>query len=133
MNDFSHPIDTAVAQSLRTAFPGVRVLGEYQSTPAQFPCVTVEEVSNLPAGQDNGPREPRSRITYRVQVFCLREEGGKEQARAMLAMVSDTLSALNFTRKSYTTQNQRYRASFYTMTATFEAEVDENGVLYRTR
>lgn len=133
MNDFFRQISTAVAEPLRTSYPDLRVMGEFQKTPPRFPCLTIEEIGNLPAGLDSGDVEPRSRITYRVQVFCLREEGGKGLAREIMASASAILAGLNFTRKACIPQNKLYRANFYTMTSTFEAEVDENGVLYRTR
>lgn len=133
MNDFSTQISTALKEPLLAACPELCIVGEYLRRPAQFPCVTVDETGNLPAGLDNGTGEPRSRLTYRVQVFCLREEGGRQKAREIMDFASDILAGLNFTRKTCIPQNQLYRANLYTLTATFEAEVDEKGVLYRTR
>lgn len=133
MIDISHQLFTRVAGAIRDRFPEARVLGEYQRTPARFPCVTVEEISSLPAGLDSGPEEPRSLLVYRVQVFAANETGGRRKAREMMALAAGVFGRLNFTRKSCATQNELYRSDFYTMSATFEAEVDENGVLYRTR
>lgn len=133
MTDFSHQIFTQIAGILRDTFPEVKVVGEYLKTPSQFPCVTVDEISNLPAQLDSGTEERYSAVTYRVQVFALREAGGRDQARALLGTVNDILAALNFTRKSMTTGPELYRFQFYSITATYEAVIGRDGYCYRTR
>lgn len=133
MIDVSHQIFTRIASALRDVRPEVKVVGEYLKTPAQFPCVTVDEISNLPARPDSGTEERYSTVTYRVQVFALREAGGRDQARALLEAVNQVLSALNFTRKSMTTGPELYHAQFYSITATYEAVIGRDGCCYRTR
>ena len=57
--DYFNSIFTAVAKELRKQVPGIFVTGEINdSNVKKFPCVQIEENSNLPVHRDSANRFP---------------------------------------------------------------------------
>jgi hypothetical protein len=69
MIDVSNEIFNAVATDLRSAYEGIKVVGEYVSSPTHFPTVTIDEIGNVPTHLDSASSNKYARVTYRVQVF----------------------------------------------------------------
>ena len=120
-----------VAKNLRSLYPGVNVAGEYVNTPAVFPTVTIDEISNVPAHLDSAVRNKYARVIYRVQVFCNTESGKRQQARRIYDTVDQTLMDLGFYAKTYSTTPAIYNAEIYCITATYEGVVGADGMVYR--
>ena len=70
MIDYSNEIFNAVAADLRSTYEGIKVVGEYVSSPTHFPTVTIDEIQNIPAHLDSGKQPKYASIVYRIQVFC---------------------------------------------------------------
>lgn len=130
MIDVSNDVFTALANEIRDKHSPVTVIGENVRVPNQFPCVTIDETYNVPSQIDTSNKEPFDAVTYRVQVFCT-GEGKRSQARKIFKTVSDFCWGLNLTRKTYTTTPDVYNSSIYQITATFEAEVRQDGMIFR--
>lgn len=130
MNDFSHEIFTAIATLVREEHGSIAVIGENVSHPAQFPCVAIDEIYNIPSHLDSSSAEMYSAVTYRVQVFCS-GESKRAQARAIFKTVSDVCWCMNLIRKTYTTTPDVYNSSVYCITATFEADIRKDGMIFR--
>jgi len=130
MIDVSNEIFTAIATVVRAEHDPVTVIGENVRFPNQFPCVTIDEVYNVPSQLDTSGAEPFSAVTYRVQVFCT-GEGKRAQARKIFKTVSDACWLMNLIRKTYTTTPDVYNSSIYQITATFEAEIRSDGMIFR--
>ena len=131
MISYYNEICDAVAKDLRFLYPGVRVVGEYMNTPAVFPTVTIDEISNVPVHLDSAVLNKYARVTYRVQVFCNTETGKRQQARRIYDTVDQTLMGLGLYAKTYTTTPAIYNAEIYCITATFEGVVGADGMVYR--
>jgi len=130
MIDVSHEIFTAIATQVRSEHNPVTVIGESISVPAQFPCVAIDEVYNVPSHLDTSNQEAYNSVTYRVQVFCTGDDK-RAQARAIFKTVSDVCWDLNLMRKTYTTLPDVYNSSIYQITATFEADIRHDGMIFR--
>lgn len=130
MIDVSNEIFTALANAVRAEHNPVTVIGENVRVPNQFPCVTIDETNNVSSRRDTSDTEPFAEVTYRVQVFCT-GEGKRSQARKIFKTVSDACWGLNLIRKTYTTMPDVYNSSIYQITATFEAEVRRDGMIFR--
>ena len=130
MIDVSHEILTAIATQVRSAHSPVTVIGESISVPAQFPCVAIDEVYNVPSHLDTSQQETYNAVTYRVQVFCTGDDK-RAQARAIFKTVADVCWDLNLMRKTYTTLPDVYNSSIYQITATFEADIRHDGMIFR--
>lgn len=131
MISYCNEICDAVAKNLRSLYPGVKVVGEYVDSPAVFPSVTIDEISNVPAHLDSAVQNKYARVIYRVQVFCNTETGKRQQARRIYDTVDQTLMSLGLYAKTYSTTPAIYNAEIYCITATFEGVVGADGMVYR--
>lgn len=131
MLDFSNEIFNGVASSLRSLYPGIQVKGEYVSEPAKFPCVTIDEISNIPSHLDSAAKNKYADVVYRVQVFSNKEGGKRAEARAIYNTVDEVLMGLGLFAKSYTSTPTIYNAEIYSITATFGGVIGEDGTVYR--
>ena len=130
MIDKSHEIFTAIAAPVREKHSPVTVIGESVKVPAQFPCVAIDEIYNVPSQLDTSERETYDAVTYRVQVFC-NGANKRAQAREIFKTVSDVCWGINLIRKTYTTTPDIYNSDVYCISATFEADIREDGMIFR--
>ena len=133
MNDFLNEIFTLVAKELRSVYPGIFVTGEYTRQPSKFPTVTLDEIENVAAENllDSSRQENFSALSYRLQVFSNKESGKKAEARKIFATADQEMRQLGFRRISYTTTPEIYESTIYSITATYEAIVGSDGVMYK--
>lgn len=132
MIDFQNEIYTTLHTAVKTAFPSAKVSGEYTRSPAQFPCVTCEEIGNsdIQTLFDSSRAEKYARLQYRVQVFSNSTNGKKAEARSIYATCDAAMKGLGFVRKTYTTTPDLYQSTVYQITVTYEAVIDASGVIY---
>ena len=132
MIDVQNEIFTAVATAVRARYSDAMVTGEYTRSPSKFPAVTLDEIENVtvPALVDSSDQENYCGLTYRLQVFSNKTAGKKAEARAILAVADTVMRGLGFRRTTYTTTPEIYDSTIYSITATYEAIVDVNGVIY---
>lgn len=130
MIDYSIEIFNTVAKDLRSAFKGITVVGEYVETPAKFPCVTLDEIKNIPTHLDSATENKYAQVTYRSQVFC-NGEGKRKKAREIYNSLDKTLMGLGLYAKSYTTTPAIYNSEVYCITATYEGVIGMDGTIYR--
>ena len=133
MNDFLNEIFTAVAVMVREVHPGIMVTGEYTRQPSKFPTLTLDETQNVMIDrlEDSSKEERFSGLTYRLQVFSNKTSGKKAEAREIFATADEMMRGMGFRRMTYTTTPEIYDSTVYSITATYEAVVDENGVIYK--
>ena len=131
MIDFSNEIFNAVAKHLRSLYKGIQVKGEYVSTPAKFPTVTIDELSNVPVHLDSAKTNKYADVVYRVQVFSNKANGKRAEAREIYKSVDEKLMEIGFFAKSYTSTPTIYNSEVYTITATYGGVIGSDGVIYR--
>ena len=132
MIDHQNEIFTSVATAVRSAHAGTTVTGEYTRSPSKFPAVTVDEIENVtvPELVDSSKEEKFCGLTYRVQSFSNKTAGKKAEAREIFATADEVMRGLGFHRITYSTTPEIYDSTIYSITATYEAIVDANGVIY---
>lgn len=132
MIDYQNEIFTSVATAVRSAHAGTTVTGEYTRSPSKFPALTVDEIENVtvPALVDSSNEEKFCGLTYRVQSFSNKTAGKKAEAREIFATADEVMRGLGFHRITYSTTPEIYDSTIYSITATYEAIVDANGVIY---
>ena len=130
MIDKSNEIFNIVATDLRSAYSGIKVVGEYVYTPTVFPTVTIDEVQNLPVHLDSAGLPKYAEVVYRVQVFC-NDIGKRAKAREIYGTVFERLSSLGLVSVTYSTTPAIYNSEVYSITGTFRGVLDRNGVIYR--
>ena len=132
MIDYANTVFTTVATAVRDNHIGVTVIGEYVRKPSKFPTVTLDEISNVMVDylEDSSNEETYAGLTYRLQVFSNNTSGKKAEARAIFATADKVMLGLGFRRVTYTTTPEIYESTIYSITATYEAVIDANGVIY---
>ena len=128
--DYSNEIFNAVATDLRSAYEGIKVVGEYVASPTVFPTVTIDETQNTPTHLDSAALPKYAEVVYRVQIFC-NGSGKRAKARKIYGTVAERLSLLGLVGVTYTTTPAIYNSEVYCITGTFRGVVDRNGVIYR--
>lgn len=133
MIDIQNEVFTVVATELRATHEGVAVTGEYIRKPSNFPAVTLDEVENVTVATlvDSSDVEKYAGLTYRLQVFSNKTAGKKAEARAIFATADSVMLGLGFRRITYTTTPEIYESTIYSITATYEAVSDANGIIYK--
>ena len=131
MIDFSNEIFNAVAKHLRSLYKGIQVKGEYVATPAKFPTVTIDEISNVPVELDRAKTNKYADVVYRVQVFSNKANGKRAEAREIYKSVDEKMMEIGFFAKSYTSTPTIYNSEVYTITATYGGVIGSDGVIYR--
>lgn len=132
MLDFSNEIYTAFANAVRAAHTGIKTSSEYVRSPAQFPFSSCDEIENTDIQNlnDSSKAENFARLIYRVQVFSNKKSGKNAEARAIFATADAVMKGLGFIRKTYTTTPDIYESTIYQITATYEAVINKDGVIY---
>ena len=133
MIDYQSEIFTKVATTVRATHEGTTVTGEYTRSPSKFPTVTLDETENVTVASliDSSREDKYSGLTYRLQVFSNKTGGKKAEARSIFATADKVMLGLGFQRITYTTTPEIYDSTIYSITATYEAIVDANGVIYK--
>lgn len=133
MNDFENEIFTDFAKTVRKEHPGTTVIGEYVRRPSKFPATTLDEYQNVMIDNlmDSSQEEKFSGIGYRLQVFSNKQSGKKAEAKAIFATADKKLCSMGLRRKTYSTTPEIYESTIYSISATYEAVIDENGVVYK--
>lgn len=131
MIEHSFEIFSLIAERLRASVPGITVVGEYVSIPAFFPCVSIDEIENLPSHLDSAERNKYADVRYRVQVFSNKQTGKRAECREIYSMADDVLQELGFICRSYSTMPDIYSSSMYSITAVYEATLGRDGTVYR--
>ena len=133
MIDHLNEVFTAVATKLRDEHMGITVTGEYTRMPSKFPAATLDEIANVTVDEleDSSAAEQYSALTYRLQIFSNKQSGKKAEARAIFATADRVMRGLGFRRITYTTTPEIYESTIYSITATYEAIADADGVIYR--
>lgn len=133
MNNFENEIFTNVAQTVRSNHSGTTVVGEYIRRPSKFPTVTLEEYQNVMIASlmDSSREEKYSGVGYRLQVFSNKQSGKKAEAKAIFSTADLVLRSIGLRRITYSTTPEIYESTIYSITATYEAIVDQNGVVYK--
>ena len=131
MIDFSNEVFNAVATDLRSTYKGIKVVGEYVSSPTAFPTVTIDEIQNTPVYLDSAEQPKYASVVYRVQIFC-NGIGKRAKAREIYGAVAGRLSSMGLVAVTYTTTPTVYNSEVYCIMGTFRGVFDRNGVVYRS-
>ena len=132
MIDLENEIFTAVATAVRQAHTGPSIKSEYVRSPASFPTVALSEIDNVNVDSlmDSSREEKYAGLGYRLQVFSNKESGKKSEAKAIFKTADEILCGMGFRRRTYSTTPEIYNSTIFSITATYEAIADVNGVLY---
>ena len=131
MIDKSNEIFNIVATDLRSAYSGVKVVGEYVATPTVFPTVTLDEIQNIPVHLDTAVENKYAEVVYRVQIFSNSKSGKRAQAREIYGAVDAKLQSMGLYAVTFSTTPTIYNSEIYCITATYRGVINKDGVIFR--
>lgn len=133
MIDYENEIFTAVAKGVRSKHKGTAIKSEYVRSPAEFPMAALSEIENVDVNNliDSSQEEKYAGLGYRLQVFSNKEGGKKAEAKEIFKTADTILRGMGFRRVSYSTTPEIYNSTMFSITATYEAIIDVNGVIYK--
>lgn len=120
----------AVYQQIVSVLPGERFVSQQVPDITQLPTASLYEISNVTvrARQGSTPGETHSRVGYQMDIYA----ETKSECKSIYGLADEIMTRLNFTRVSGNYIDNAGDVSIHRYTARYEAEVDENGILYRT-
>lgn len=123
----------AVGNAIEAQFEGALVTNYPMLIPSAFPCVAVYEQNNTvdAARADSSHREKFAIVTYVVEVSSNLRVGAKSQAKEILAVADEIMYSLNFSRVGTVSNDAVADASYYRITARYEAIVGADEKIYR--
>lgn len=130
MIDFYDSIFFALKACVEAVVPEVTVVPGAIACPAKFPCVAIEEANNYTVGLDSTQRERYAAVQYKITVFSNKISGKRREAMELFQAADHWLISSNFTRRSKYDTPELYTASIYQISATYDAEIGEDGQIY---
>lgn len=131
MIDYSNEIFNTLATKLRAKYSNITVIGEYVSVPSSFPCVTIDEISNIASNLTSATDNDFADIGYRVQIFSNKSVGKRAEARAIYNTVDNAMHELNLFGKAFSTTPEIYNSNVYQISDVYQATINKSGVIYR--
>ena len=133
MIDYENEIFSAIAESVRKAFPSVFISGEYIRTPSKFPFVSLIEMSNTAYDrtQSSGSLENHASLMYEVNIYSNKKSGKKSECKAIATLIDNELATLGFSRTMLQPIPNMDDATIYRMTGRYTAVISKDKKLYR--
>lgn len=100
MIDIESAVFDSVAKALRAKYDGILVVSVPSDTPSKFPAVCLWEQSNAAyeKTQTAENRENHANLMYQCEIYSNMQDGKKQQAREIAALVDETMQGLGFIR-----------------------------------
>lgn len=132
MIDIENEVNTIVYNAVHPYYPTAKFDSILNLTPSEFPCVSVEEVSNAVREStiDSGSNERHATVVYEINVFTNDATGKKQTAKDIVAKIDSALLSVGFTRMS-TSPTALAQGTMYRMVVRYGATVSQNHTLYR--
>lgn len=101
----------------------------YMATPTAFPAGSLIELINRTdrKRQSSTPIENFAIVMYQLDVYAL----SKKEAKQVFSVADDEMIALGFTRTSGNFLDNADNINAFRYTASYEAEIDREGNIYR--
>lgn len=122
-----------MASTLRDAFPGIFVSGEYADIPARFPTVTIVESDNsvLQKMRTIAPNlENAVSLMYEVNVYTNSVGYKKSEAKDIMETIDNEFSKTGFTRTMCNPVSNLQDATIYRIVARYEGVADKDFRIY---
>ena len=132
MIDIEQEVYNAVRTAVLTAYPTATIALVEERTPAKFPFVAIQEMTNATKADtiDSGTTEKYAELMYQVDCYSNAATGRRAECKGLISVVDGVMTRLGFYRAMSSPVNMD-RATAYRMTARYTASVDANKNIYR--
>jgi len=130
MFEIEREIFTLAADAVLAVFSECNISNAVIYSPAEFPCISiVMSDDGMTNGMHDSSKADNFRdITLTVDSYSNKNNGKKTESEAIMQIVIDTLTPLNF--KLVSCRPNSNNNSYYRITATFTATVDKDGNIF---
>lgn len=101
MIDVEKEAYTRVHDRVKARYPQCKVTDTYPKADGAFPCVYME-MSDNPLNSNTTDEHEYSNPAFTIEVFSNLTNGAKGQAKAIAALIDNTMFSMNFERTSMT-------------------------------
>ena len=132
MINIEKAVFSAAVEAFLCEYPNGAYYNENIETPAIFPCMELVEMDNrtYDGSLDSEMCEHHATLLYQLDVYSNLVEGGKDQCKAIVAIIDTVMLGLGFVRKMCRpTRNQDTRIT--RITARYQGVVSEDYRIYR--
>lgn len=132
MIDVENEVYTRVENRLKSVYPDIYMSGISVPAPPSFPAVSLVEEDNYcdRRHMDSSGQEKYGRLMYEVNVYSNMHMRQKTQAKEIMEIVSDEMSAMGMVRTFKRPIPNKADASVYRIIARFTAGIDKNKNIY---
>lgn len=131
MVNLENDIFTAVATTLRDAYQGIYVTGEYTPAPPRFPAVSIVEADNRVVERMRTLNiENAVSVMYEVNVYSNKVSGKKAEAKAIAETLDDKFAEIGFTRTMMQVIPNQNDATIYRIVCRYGAIIDKDFWIY---
>lgn len=132
MIDVEFDVYDHISDALRDEYgDSIYISSEYFDTSTKFPAVSIFEINNTVYQKMRTVNiENAAQITYEVNVFSNNSRYKKFEVKAIMQIIDNAFSAMNFTRIMAQPISNLQDATIYRMIARYEAVVDKEHWLY---
>ena len=133
MIDIENTVFNTVAMKVREVFPDIFMVGEYVSSPASIPAVSLVEMDNATNAEtiDSGSNENHANVMYEVNVYSNKTTGKKSECKAIMALVDEEMLAMGFSRSTLTPVPNENDSTIYRMVGRYRATVSSDHKIFR--
>ncbi len=133
MIDIENELFTRHRDAIIAEYPKANVTAEFQRTPDVFPTASIVEADNstYDKGADSSLDEKFASVMYEVNIYTNKASGKRQQAKRLLAIISDTFRKSGFRRQMSRPWRNQEDESVYRHTARFTAVVSDKDKIYR--
>lgn len=124
MIDVEKTVYTRIHDKVKAQYPKSKVTDTYPKLNSDFPCVYVEMSDNALNAEDTTDEHEYSAPMFTVEIFSNLVNGAKGQAKAIAAIVDNTLFSLNFERTSMTPVPNMGDATIYRLVLRYRGMSD---------
>lgn len=130
--DIENIIFTKIATRLRLEVEGIFVVGESQSVPARFPCVTLMEADNYVYEKSQTAQiENHANLMYEVNTYSNLGSGKKAQCKKIVQIIDDEMAQMGLTRITKQTVPNLEDATICRMIARYRGVQDKENRIYQ--
>jgi hypothetical protein len=131
--DIENIVFDRVIAKVQSVFPDIFMTGEYVSSPASFPAVSLVEMENTNRTEtvDSGSNENHAQVMYEVNVYSNKITGKKCECKHIIAMIDEEMLAMGFSRVTLTPAPNERDSTIYRMVARYRATVSSDFKIFR--
>lgn len=130
MIDYEVNIFDSVYRSVSSLYAAGKFVSRYVPSPTAYPAGSFVELTNVTVRdrQSSTPKENYVHVVYQLDVYAK----SKSECRRVYAATDEAILSLGFTRISGDYLDNADNVNIFRYTARYAAEIDRDGVIYRS-